>query len=339
MRWPWRREKREADDDYTAQAVARTYAAAWGTGASPVETAALEACAGAYARAFALADTAPAYDRETMGRIARDLIRCGESVHLIEVDAGGAVSLLPAASWYVEGAVEPGAWRYRLDLAGPSETRTRFVPAAQVVHCRYASDPQRPWRGVSPLGWARQSGRLAGELERALADEVGGPRGAVLPVPATATEEIEKLKAAIVGLDGQVALLETTADAFGEGRLAAPTSDYAQRRIGANPPATLATLRDSAARSVFAACGVPNGIFEAGAGGREAWRAFLHGALHPLAGLIEVELTRKIRATTITFQRLFASDITARARAFGTLTKGGMDIDRAARLAGLEEVA
>ncbi len=73
------------------------------------------------------------------------------------------------------------------------------------------------------------------------------------------------------------------------------------------------------------------------AGQRESWRRFLHGSVQPLGDLLAVELADKLDAPglRLTFDRLFASDLSGRARAFQCLTGGGMDAERAAAAAGL----
>ena len=43
----------------------------------------------------------------------------------------------------------------------------------------------------------------------------------------------------------------------GEGKMAAPQSDWKAHRFGAAPPASLPSLRSDAALSVLSACGVP----------------------------------------------------------------------------------
>ena len=70
---------------------------------------------------------------------------------------------------------------------------------------------------------------------------------------------------------------------------------------------------------------------------REAWRRFLHGSVVPVAELLAAELADKLDAPTLRlrFDRLAASDIMGRARAFQSMTNGGMDAGRAAILAGL----
>ena len=344
--WPFTRrvEKREAG--YTDGVVAAILARAHGVQADPVATAAAEAAAGAVARAFASADVTPAtaatraVTPAVLASIGRELIVRGAAVLAINV-AGGAVRLTPAGTWDIEGTgPDPDTWRYRLDLAGPSGSVTVSRPAAAVIHCRYSTDPARPWQGVGPLERARLSGRLSAELEAALGDEAAGTRGHLLPIPTDGADEtVEKLREDIRTLGGKVALVETTGAGWGEGRIAAPPRDYDPKRIGANPPASLATLRSDAALAVLAACGVPVELAAPGDGtaAREAWRRFLHGTVQPLAACVAEELAAKLDAPGLVlgFDKLFASDLSGRARAFQSMVGGGMAVDQAAGLAGL----
>ena len=66
-----------------------------------------------------------------------------------------------------------GRWVYRVSEYGPSSTRSRLLPAAGVVHCKYASSPLRPWAGKSPLAFAHLSASFAAKLEQALGLELG----------------------------------------------------------------------------------------------------------------------------------------------------------------------
>lgn len=63
----------------------------------------------------------------------------------------------------------------------------------------------------------------------------------------------------------------------------------------------------------------------------------LHRAVQPVADLLAVELAAKLDAPGLRlgFDRLFASDLQGRARAFQSLTGGGMEAERAATLAEL----
>ena len=357
--WPWSRpiERRAAASGYTDALVDAIQRAASGTDGerSAAATAALEAAAGAYSRAFAVAEVSPssaataALTPPVLALLARDLIRRGEAVHVVEVTAGGA-RLVPAASWDITGAHDEATWWYRCDLQGPSGNVTVRRPAAAVVHARYSIDPARPWAGLAPLEHARLTGRLLGALEDALADEAGGTRGHVLPMPAATAADDDpeddpeddphaQLRADIRSLRGKTALVETTKGGYGEGKGAAPAADWKPQRLGASPPEALAILRSDAGLAVLAACGVPAellGNVQAQAA-REGWRRFLHGSVQPLAEILAAELRRKLDepALVLSFDRLMASDLMGRARALGSMVKAGMEMAEARRLAGL----
>ena len=107
--------------------------------------------------------------------VGRSLIRTGEVVFLIDTTAG-KLRLIPAETHDVEGGPFPEEWEYRLTLGGPSKTVTYdFVPAASVLHFRYAVDASTPWRGNGPIAVANLAGKLSAETVNALANESSGP--------------------------------------------------------------------------------------------------------------------------------------------------------------------
>ena len=354
MRWPWQPpvEVRESQPFTDAVVAALTTAAAGGVVGDPSGLAALEAAAGLYARAFAGASVSPtgvasaAVGPRVRALIARDLIRRGESVHLIDV-RGGMVELLPCGSWDVRGGWRESEWFYRVDTFGPSGNATHFVPASQVVHVRYAVDPSRPWLGISPLGWARATGTLAANLERRLGQEAGSPVGSILPIPQDGggddTEEADddplaQLKLDLAAASGRPILTETTAAGWGEGKASAPQADWQPRRFGANPPAALGTLRDAASLAVLDACGVPRALAESadGTAAREGWRRFVMGACEPVGNLISEELALKLETpVTFDFRSLWAHDLAGRASSFKSLVDGGVSVNEALVTAGL----
>lgn len=359
MNWrPWRRnaepEKRQANLPFSDALVAAIAAQAGGTlAADPLALGAVEMAAGAYARAFAGAKLTPALPTLTpaiLGLIGREMVRRGECVFLIVVERG-AVRLIPAGSWDVRGGWQESGWMYRLDLFGPSGNITRFVPSASVVHCRYSVDPARPWLGLSPLQWASATGALAGNLEKRLGQEAGGPVGHVIPYPqdpdsgASDDDEsddkpLDLLRKDLAALNGKVALVETTAAGLGEGRAAAPPVDWQPRRFGADPPPALGVLRSDAGQSVLAACGCPPSLFQPNADGtsqRESWRRFVMGSVEPVAELVAAELAAKLDAPGLRFDfaGLWAHDLAGRAQSFRQMVQGGMALEKAASLAGL----
>ena len=353
MRWPWQggepaRERRESAP-FTDAITDAIVAQANGTRAGdPSALAALESAAGLYAAAFAGARVIPE-NAATVGLtpgcralMARDLIRRGESVHVIDVRDGG-LRLAPAGSWDVRGGPDERDWWYRADVFGPSGNETRFVPAGAVVHSRYATDAARPWHGLSPLGWARATPALAANLEARLGEEAGGPVGHLLPVPQDGGDGSDgdptaALKADLAAGRGRTMLVETTAAGWGEGRMAAPGEDWKPRRFGASPPATLPELRSDAALAVLAACQVPASLVSDadGTAQREAWRRWAMGPLAGLAAIVEAELAAKLdQPVRLDFSGLWAADMAGRASSFKAMVTGGMDPAKAAGLAGL----
>ena len=345
--WPsWGRTERR-ESSYTDLLVSLAVSRAQGTTAASVgATGALQAVSGMVARAFAAAtvngpdNLAAAVTPFVLSQIGRALMRSGESVHVIDVDPGGMVRLVPASYWDVQGDVDPETWSYRVNLPAPSVTVTRQVPAAALVHCRYETDTDRPWQGVGPLQSASLAGKLSAETVAALADAESGPRGNLLPLPVDGDDDtVEALKTDLRTLAGRLAFVESTQTMHAGAPGSAPRDDWATKRIGANPPAAEVQLLARAAVEVYAACGC-SGLFESGDGtsAREAFRRFLHATVQPLGRIVSAELSAKLEAPImLDFTPLMAADLSGRARAFQSLVGGGMDPGKAAGLAGLME--
>ena len=137
------------------------------------------------------------------------------------------MSLLPAGSVGRDGRRRPGdvdvprgrVWAVR-------QHARALLPAAARWYTRATSiDPARPWFGIGPLGWATLDGAsLHAALEDALADEAGGTRGHVLPVPAGPAgddpdadpdDPHADLRRDIAALRGATVLTETTSRRVG----------------------------------------------------------------------------------------------------------------------------
>ena len=315
---------------------------------------ALETAAGVWARAFAGARVTPQNRRTkvltpaVLSAIARRLVRRGEACFLIDVDRGGQLHLIEASTWSVTGGARR-PWRYQVTITGPSATETQWVSGEQVVHPMYAFSELQPWRGLGPLQWAVATGRLGIELEKALSDESSGPRGNLIAVPEGhagdvpdgETDPKAKLEADLHHLHGGAALVESTAGGWGD-KGGAPQADWRPRRLGADFPASLSDIRMGVEKSVLGLLGVPPALATDadGTAQRESWRRFLHGTVSPVARLVEAELREKLDepSLAITFDSLYAADLSGRARAWRSLVgkDAAMDPDRAARLAGLE---
>ena len=341
--WPLRRETRA--QSYTDELVKLLESQRSGEapGGDPLAIAAAEIAAGLYGRSFATAKVEPltpateAVSPHVLELIGREIIRRGECVFLIQVE-NGQVRLDPASAWSIAGRPDPATWLYECTLVGPSITATtRRVPAARVIHVRYGARPSEPWRGVGPLSSAKLTALLGGNLEQRLSEETGMASGQVMGVP-DGTDK-GPLQADLRAMKGRIVLVDSMAAGWGAGREQAPRRDLYQQRVGADPPATLEVLRSSAARHVLAACGVPIELVESaqGTGAREGFRRFLHSSVAAVGKLISAELATKlnVEGLTLDFDQLHASDISGRARAFGSMVTAGMDISKAAALSGL----
>ena len=103
------------------------------------------------------------------------------------------------------------------------------------------------------------------------------------------------------------------------------------------PPWTFGAKRSNQS---LHACGVPVTVLgnSTDAGSREGLRQFLHMTVEPVARDVARVLSRKFgQELSFNFDKLFASDLMSRARALGSMTTAGMDIDTAADKAGLSE--
>ena len=167
MRWPWqaRAETREATGGYTSIISALIGAQAAGTTQQASATAATEAVAGALSRAFADArvdgpdDVAEALSPRTLAQIGRDLVRVGESLHVIRM-SGGRLRLAPASTWYWEGGSDPADWTCTATVYGPSGSSTWRLPQSSVVFVTWGAPTARPYHGLSPGTWAADTSRL-----------------------------------------------------------------------------------------------------------------------------------------------------------------------------------
>lgn len=350
--WPFRKTDRETrsgagSGSYTDAVVQAIIARSGGKTLSiPSASAAVEMASGVVCRAFQaseLSGTTPAVeaalDAPCRGLIARSLMRFGEALFVIRV-TNGRIQLIPGESSTVTGDPDPDSWEYEITCGGPSGTHTyKGLSPDQVLHIRYAFDPGRPWEGVGPLQAATLAGRLCGNLSGALADEAGTARGYVLPIPRTdgQDETVTELRSDLGKATGDLHVVESMAGDWRDGSGTAPGWDA--KRFGANVPGAVVQLAEYASREILSAFGLSPALFAAadGTAAREAWRQALHGLIQPLARVAETELRRKLDSPdlTLAFDRLSASDISGRARAFQSLVGGGMDVAKAANLSGL----
>ena len=348
--WPFRGravEKRESGGDFSDAVVRLMEAQAAGSAGSASSTAAIEAAAGALSRAFAAATVkaepwaAAAITPAFLAQVGRDLVRKGDSLHVIQVGLAG-VTLIPCSSWHWEGSHDPATWTVRATAYGPSTSSTWHLAAAGVVFVTWGSNPGQPYIGTAPTDWAHTTARLQAEAERSLADESAGPLAQLLAIPQDGGDDSDQdplagLKADIRAARGKALLVETTAAGWDESKGKAPQRDWAANRLGPMPPDSMVQVAADAFARILAACGAPPPLFldSDGTSQREALRRWHMGTVEPLAGLLAHELTAKLE-TPVTFRfDKYPLDLAGRASAFKGMVAGGVAVDRALALTGL----
>ena len=337
MKWPWSRPEIRSSS-YSDQIVANLMSSASG-GHVSTAIGAVEIAAGWWSRALSSAHVQPDHPTlrglrpSTLAAIGRGLCLRGETLHLINL-IDGQVELLPVGHWEVQGGPR-SPWSYVIELSGPSRTERLKVSSDQVLHCRYSPDPEAPWRGRSPLSRAMATGEAAGRLEQALENELRFQSSQLL-VPRRSSSSFEQE----VRLDPATRqeIASSMAAQLRQATLILP-EDLQVQRLGASPPAVFAELRDRLEASIVSLCGVPAALIDSRAPGtasREALRQFVHVTILPVGAIVLEEIRTKLSPeATISFDALRAADVQARARAVGSLTTAGMNIEDAREVAGL----
>ena len=350
MRWPWSKtETRQSGGDFSGAVLRLIEAQAAGTAADASSTAAVEAASGALSRAFATAEVqGEGWVRELvtpafLAQVGRDLIRNGDSMHVIRMSDDGMTQLIPASSWHWEGNHDPDSWTVRVTAYGPSTSTTWNLPAASVVFIRWGSTPGQTHVGIGPLSWAHTTARLQSETERSLADEAGGPLAQLIAIPqdggdGSDDDPLAMLKADITKARGKALFVETSAAGWGEGKASAPQRDWQASRLGPQPPEAMPKIAEQTFKTVLAACGCSVAMFDDsdGTSKREAQRVFLHGTVRPLGKLLAAELSAKLETEiALNFDQLYMHDLAGRAQAFQKLVAGGVAVNEALIASGL----
>ena len=283
-----------------------------------------------------------------LGQVGRDLVRHGQSLHVLKVAArSGAVQLRAAADWHWQaGSTDPDTWMVRATCYGPSASETWLLDSAGVVFVRWGSAAGTTYRGRGPLAWASVAARLHAEADMALADESAGPMAHMIPTPSAGGRTVEndpmaELRADINKSRGKAVMVETMAAGFGEGLAGAPRRDWMASRLGPDMPAALVDLAQQAFERALAATGTPPAMFTAAADGtaqREAIRRWHLGTVIPLARVLEAELSRKLETRVRLEFDGYPKDMVSRAQVFAKLAAAeGMTPQQALEIAGLIE--
>ena len=346
--WPFRRtEQRASIADATDAALAHLDAIAAGEPGTARALAVAETCAGLWERCMASATVGPdiaalrSLSPPLLAVIGRALASRGEFVGAIEISEGMAM-VVPAAAWDITGAASPSHWMYRLDLTGPTATRTLTLPSAAVVHVRTGASVETPWQGRSPLARSPLTAKLAARVDKALEKDARVPVGRIFPIEVPAPAQRDDIKKAIV--KGGLTVIDQVSPR-GEQQ---PSARWSPVDYGPAPDQWSVSLRGDLIVEVLSAYGVPPALFATagdGSGQREAWRRFWAGTMQPLARMLEDELRGKLDPrAAVTLDALRASDEDGRSRAVArrvqaasmAVEKLSMSTPDALRLAGLD---
>ena len=306
--------------------------------------AAVEVCAGAWARGMATAEISVRNSRtavltpSTLAYIGRYLLKYGEVIFEISVRRG-QLTVTPAQFWRVDGGADRDTWTYELTMQGPNRYEVRTVPAGRVLHLTYATNHSAPWRGVGPLNEAGISQELLLAMEVALAQEANGPRGQVIPVPDT--NQAGHLTTDLRNLRGGLSLVPSVASeaAWGGGIESKPADDWVSKRYGMMPPLAMVELRRNVELSILAAAGVSPAMLSQsdGTAMREGFRQFQMLTLQPVGKILAQQIADQLDVPGLAFSYndLGGADLASRGRVFGQLVAGGVNIADAAEVAGL----
>ena len=327
MRWPWQTEKRSGG--YSDGVLRLLLSRASGTvKGDPSAIAAIETASGLWSRSLSIARVEPQDEvtRAISPKVSGNggPFACPTWINLYgrSRSLNGKVVLTEASGWDLTGGSDPSSWRYALELAGPSGSETAHLPSEGVLHFFWGHDPDRPFVGTSPLGFCASSAASAAGLEQRLSEELSGPVANILPIPADGgdgsdDDPLASLKNDIANAKGSAILLETTSSGYGEGRAAAPAQDWQAKRLGPDPPETLAKLRSEGSMALVSACGIPPSLMTSNSDGsaqRESFRRFgvsVRAKAKEIAGELSEKLERDI---TLNLDEMRADDRVGMAR-------------------------
>ena len=334
--WPWGKvEHRESATDAIVAAL-RSQAAGSSAPPAVAALAAVESCVALIADPFhvAIVEGFPV-PRAMLHDAARDLLRHGESVYLLDVDDDG-FHMVRAARWDIAGrSPNPSRWSYSLEIEAPGGTIKRRSPGEGVLHFRMNASRDTPWRGLPPWKLADLSSAALAEIERGVRDEGKIPSGRVWTGPDGMNQnQAQAMADALKGLGGHMVITPTTAGGMGQGRMAAPAKDWVPTATGQDHKPGSVNMRTAIEGSISAAYGVPALFLNPAAtapGVREAKRLAYLNKTKPLASLMATELTTKLPSAVTIGWRNEADqsvDVTQRTRGLQALKDiEGIDLD------------
>ena len=347
--WPFKKkiEKRQDSSDYTDAVLAYlTSISTDGVNPRADISSGAEMAAGIISRSFLNCEIrgSEVFNKKMLYEISRDLILYGASLW---TPVRGEWTR--AAYWNIKGGINRSSWKYQVDFHGPSTTDTLYSKHGlnhdDVFHCIYSSIPGRVWEGNSPIRRSIEIANMLSLAEKKTKEEFNATVAALIPAPLQVKEgdadPYREIKMLLSKLGGRSTIVENFAGGMGNADNRTGGEGWNQKRIGPSPPQGIVEVLKYGQNSVAQLMGIPAALINGEAAGpalREANRQFLYSTIKPLARLVEYEWHRtSMEKIKINCDPIMASDLSGRARAFQSLVGGGMEIEKAAGLAGLME--
>ena len=292
---------------------------------------AIEAAVGWWSRGFAAIRLIPGLQigADMLAEIGRGLCSRGESIWYI--DRSGRRLRYRVVSTY-EVRTHGNMEYYQVTMSLPDRLETlSFVSPKDVLHFRYSIDPIAPWRGIGPLQLASQSVDVLSKGERHFAKELSSAVGNLLPQPsAPGSEDVKGLKESLRDLDGRTAIVQTQKASWGQ-QGGQNDADWRLTRLGAKPERASVILRGFVENSIYAACGIPPGLFSAASESsvRDSWRLFLLATIGPFSKMLAEEISEKLVPVKIDMAELRSADVATMARAVHSLVQAGYSKEEA----------
>ena len=336
--------RRQDAPDTPIQANPVVYSSSAYQHAEASRIAVVEACIGLIANCFRQSTIQPdtlqgTLKKEVLASMIRRMLTVGESLSVMEMEDGNLV-LNQAVGWDVSGNVSnPNKWRYQVEVATPSGGRTITTNGAGVIHFRYVSEPENPYKGFSPLYLMQKTAGTLFEVESRFDEEAQTSTGQILSM----TQESETIDTQEDWLNHYQYLNKLKGGVFVErqNRERGSQMNFAGRtRVGPEYSLNQVYLRDRLHADVASAFGVPIELLIAdgeGTATREAFRRFVLTCINPLASNLSEELSLKLDTSCglLNSIPLRSSDLQGIARAIKALVDSGKSIDEAMALAGL----
>ena len=197
--------------------------------------------------------------------------------------------------------------------------------------------PSSRWEGRPPWACAKLTAEALAVIEKSLRADSSIPTGQLLPVPDGLGDPAKNgVRNALIKGKGAITPVETTAQGFGQGRLAAPRDDYVQRRFGPAIPETSLGMRDGTALQVLHAYGVSEALWADGNSQRESRRSLFLDTILPLAALVSQELSLKLDSNiSLDFNPSQYRDFQRLSRSLKTFIDAGLSLGQASSLLGI----